>query len=74
MLINAYSALVSKLYCEPEEDMSVTRFFEAESNENLQPKRRKATEEKKPLPKSVNIKTMFTKILSHQEVHLKLIQ
>ena len=46
---------MSKLYCEPEVDMSVTNFFEAESNVNLQPKRRKTTEKKTPLPKCVNI-------------------
>ena len=43
-LINAYSELVIKLYCEPEEDMSVGSFIEPESNVNLQPKRRKVTE------------------------------
>ena len=58
---------MSKLCCEPKEDMSVRSFFEPESNANLQPKRRKATEKKTPLTKSVN-----TKILSRQEAHLKL--
>ena len=51
--------------------MSVRSFFERENNTNLLPKRRKATEKKTPLPKSVNIK-IFTKILSRQEAHLKL--
>ena len=51
---------MSKLYCEPDEDMSVRSLFEPESNVHLQPKRRKATEKKTPLPKSVNIKVMFT--------------
>ena len=61
---------MSRLYCEPEEDISVTRAFEPESNVNLQPKRRKVTEKKTPLSKIVNIKTMFTKILSRQEANL----
>ena len=74
VLINAHSELVSKLYCEPEEDMSVRSFFAPESNVNLTPKGRKATEEKTPLSKSVNIKTMFTKSLGHQEANLKLMQ
>ena len=43
-LINADSELVSTLYCEPEEDMSVGSSIETESNVNLQPKRRKVTE------------------------------
>ena len=63
---------MSKLYCEPEEDMFVRSFFEPESNVNLQPKRRKATGKKTSLSKSVNIKRMFTKILSRQEDNLKL--
>ena len=33
------------------------------------PKRRKVTEKKPPLPKIMDIKTMFTKILSHQETN-----
>ena len=61
VLINAYCELVSKLYCEPEEDMSVRSIFEPESNVNPQPKRKKT-----PLPKTVNIKTIFTKILMQQ--------
>ena len=61
---------MSKLYCEPEDDMSVRSIFEPESNVNLQPKRRKVQEKKTPLSKIVNIKTMFTKILSRQEVNL----
>ena len=65
---------MSRLYCEPEEDISVTRAFEPESNVNLQPKRRKVTEEKTPLPTNVNIKIMFTKILGCQEANLKLMQ
>ena len=44
-------------------------FIEPESNVNLQPKRRKVTERKTPLPKSINKKTMFTKILSGQEAN-----
>ena len=44
-------------------------FIEPESNVNLQPKSRKVTEKKTPLPKSVNKKTMFPKILSCQEAH-----
>ena len=63
-----------KLYCEPEDDMSVRSIFEPESNVNLQPKRRKVTKKKTPLSKFVNIKTMFTKILSRQEANLKLMQ
>ena len=63
---------MNKLYCEPEEDMFVRSFFELEINVNLQPKRRKTTEKKTPLPKSVNIRTMFTKILSRQETTSKL--
>ena len=52
--------------------MYVGSFFEPESNVNLQqPKRRKATKKKAPLPKSLNIKIMFTKILSCQEANLK---
>ena len=43
------------------------KFVESESNANLQPKRRKVKEKKTPLPKSMNKKTMFTKILSRQE-------
>ena len=43
-LINTYSESVSKLYCELEEDMSVGRFTEPESNVNLQSKRSKFTE------------------------------
>ena len=74
VLINAYSELVSKLYCKPEEDMSARIIFVPESNVNLQPRRRKATEKKTPLSNSVNIKTMFTKILSRQEAILNLMQ
>ena len=55
---------MNKLYRKPEEDMSVGSFTEPESNVNLQPKRRKVTEKKTPLPKSMNIKTMLTKISS----------
>ena len=68
---SVYSELVGKIFCEPGEDMSVRSFFEPENNTNLLPKRRKATEKKTPLPKSVNIK-IFTKILIRQEAHLKL--
>ena len=66
--------MASKLYCEPEEDMSVGSLAEPEGNVNLQPKRRKATEKKTPLPKSLIIKTMLTMILSRQEANLKLMQ
>ena len=52
VLINAYSELVSKLYCKPEEDMSARIIFVPESNVNLQPRRRKATEKKTPLSNS----------------------
>ena len=50
-LINADSELVSTLYCEPEEDMSVGSSIETESNVNLQPKRRKVTEKNIPTKK-----------------------
>ena len=45
------------------------RFTEPESNVNLQPKKRKVTGNKIPLPKSMNIKTKFTTILSCQEAN-----
>ena len=51
-------------------DLSVQKcwkFVESESNVNLQPKKRKVKEKKTPLPKRMNKKTMFTKILSRQE-------
>ena len=48
---------------------NVGSFIESESNVNLQPKRRKVTEKKTLLPKSINKKTMFTKILSRQEAN-----
>ena len=35
----------------------------------MKPRRRKVTEKKPPLSKSMDIKTMFTKILSHQEAN-----
>ena len=48
---------------------NVGSFIEPESNANLQPKRRKVTEKETLLPKSMNKKTMFTKILSRQEAN-----
>ena len=48
---------------------NVGSFIEPESNVNLQPKRRKVTEKKTPLPKSMNKKIMFTKILRRQETN-----
>ena len=48
---------------------SVGSFIEPESNINLQPKKRKVTEKKTPLPKSMNIKTSYTKILSCHEAN-----
>ena len=48
---------------------NVGSFIEPESNVNLQSKRRKVTERKTPLPKSMNKKTMLTKILSRQEAN-----
>ena len=48
---------------------NVESFIEPESNVNLQPKRRKVTEKKTSLPKSMNKKPMSTKILSHQEAN-----
>ena len=49
---------------------NVGSFIEPESNVNLQPKRRKVAEKKTPLPrKSMNKKTMFTKILSRKETN-----
>ena len=44
-------------------------FIEQESNVSPQPKRRKVTGKKTPLAKSMNKKTMFTKILSRQEAN-----
>ena len=41
---------------------NVGSFFEPEGNVNLQTKRRRATEKKTLLPKSVNIKIMLTRI------------
>ena len=52
--------------------MSVRSFVDPESKVNLQPKRRKATEKKLSLLKSMNIKTNIRKILSRQEINLKL--
>ena len=46
---------------------NVGSFIEPESNVNLQPKRRKVTEKETPLPKSMNKKTISTKILNRQE-------
>ena len=48
---------------------NVGSFIEPESNVNLQPKRRKVAEKKTPLPKSINKKAMFTRILSRQETN-----
>ena len=48
---------------------NIGSFIEPESNVNLQPKRRKVTEKKTPIPKSMNKKTMFPKILSCQEAN-----
>ena len=48
---------------------NVGSFIEPESNVNLQPKRRKVAEKKTPLPKSINKKTKFTRILSRQETN-----
>ena len=42
---------------------------EPESNVNLQPKRRKVIERKTPLPKSMNNKILFTKILHRQDAN-----
>ena len=44
-------------------------FVEPEGNVNLQPKRKKVTEKKTSLPRSMNIKTIFTKILSRKETN-----
>ena len=49
--------------------MSAGSFVEPESDVNLSPKRRKVKEKKTPLLKSMNIKTMFTNILSRQEAN-----
>ena len=59
-LIQLYSEMVNKLYCEPEEDLSVGSFLEVEeSSMNLQPKKRKIVEKKTTVvPKSKNIKTI----------------
>ena len=48
---------------------NVGSFTEPESNANLQPKRRKVTEKETLLLKSMNKKSMFTKILSRQEAN-----
>ena len=56
---------MSKLYCEPEEDVSFVSFIELQSNINLQLKRKKVTEKKTPLPKDYTT----TKILSRQKAN-----
>ena len=69
-LINAYSRMVSKLYSKPGEDTYVRSFTESENNVNLQPKRWKVTEKKTPLPKSMNMKKLFIKVLSCHEIEI----
>ena len=48
---------------------SVGSFIEPESNVSLHPKKRKVTEKKAPLSKSMDIKKNSTKILSYQEAN-----
>ena len=44
-------------------------FIDPKSNVSLQPKRRKVTKKKTPLPKSMNKITMLTMILSRQDAN-----
>ena len=69
ILINAYSALVSKLYCKPEKDTSVGSFIESESKVNLKPKTRKSQKKNTTTKKYEHKEEIFTEILRHQEAN-----